>query len=328
VDGFFKLEAMEKHEMTESKVKVSFVMGTYNRPESLCDCLASLENQTVSPHEVIIVVDGGFDIRVQEVIDTFREEQSLNIVQLVNEGRKGSQISRERGTRAATGDVIAYLDDDVTLEPEWLAQIIKAYEDNPDAVGVGGLQIETRPFMTRLPYRIFYKIRQFLVGVKMGRFNFIGMPNPLEKYDRGYLSVEFLNGGSMTYRSDVIKSRSFAAILRMADDIQIGYTLTRIEGNKLIYNSEAVAYHHRAVDGGLAMRGSDRLQVAFKDNTMFLLAYFNMKYIRLTALCLFVFMLSLFMLRPNYLVAVRDGIRQYNQSCSEKIEVEAISKCG
>ena len=163
---------------------------------------------------------------------------------------------------------------------------------------------------------------------RMGRFNFIGMPNPLERYDKGYLSVEFLNGASMTYRSDVIKYCSFAAILRMADDIQIGYTLTRIEHNKLIYNSRAVAHHHRAVSGGLAMRGSDRLQDAFKDNTIFLLAYFDLKYVRLTALCLFVFILSLFMLRPNYLVAVRDGIRQYNQSCNKKLDVGTVAKCG
>jgi GT2 family glycosyltransferase len=67
-----------------------------------------------------------------------RETVSAAGVAYFREDRPGLDIARNTGARLATGDIIAYTDDDVILHPRWFEQLIAAF-DREDVLAVTGL---------------------------------------------------------------------------------------------------------------------------------------------------------------------------------------------
>src|SRR4030042_6729008 len=117
---------------------VSVVIATYNRPRSLSACLQSLEEQTVPPFEVVVVIDGDQVEDTRAVVDAFESGNRLNVAEIVNGERRGATVSKNRGAEVASGDIVAFVDDDITLAPDWTAEILKGYEENEDAGAEGG----------------------------------------------------------------------------------------------------------------------------------------------------------------------------------------------
>lgn len=293
-------------------LSVSIIIPTYGRPDSLPMCLSSLEQQTLTPDEVIIVVDGGITAEVQVVIDTFKGRGRLNIIQINNPDRKGAQVSRSIGLEAATGDVVTYLDDDITLEPDWLAEILKGFQDNEGIAGVGGIIIDPTPFMDNALYKLLARVRARLFHSRMGRLNFIGMPYAyLTAPAAGYRYTDFLNSGNSSYRREILLSHGPEQVMDLdyVEEHNLGVILTRKEGWKLIYNSKAVAYHHSNHSGGSWI--GDRTYYTIRDHTSYLVKNFNLKYLRLVLYSLYVLSLSILFRRPRYLRAIREGVEQY-----------------
>ena len=296
--------------MTESEL--SLVIGTYHRPASLSACLSSIERQTVAPREVVVVVDGGMTPEIAKVFDEFEKGRKLRLISVVNQEQLGSQASRNRGCEVASGDIVAILDDDVVLEPDWLVHILQAYRDNPDAAGVGGYWTEVPASLGYPLDKLFRRMRP-LLGSHNGKFNFLGMPAPFEKLAKGYVPVEYLPGCCMTYRRDVLLSHKFDKTFHLADDLQLGVVLSRLEKRKIIYTSLAIAYHHCATSGGIGKRGVERLQLTIRDHTLLVLRYFDFKYARLALFFPLVCAYSLMTFRLQCIVSIWRGLQDYNK---------------
>ncbi|MBA7714208.1 hypothetical protein ES703_123225 [subsurface metagenome] len=246
---------MSDTEMT-AQLKISIVIATLNRPDSLANCLKSLEEQTVPPYEVIVVVDGELSDAVQKTIDTFKNQGKLNIVQLNNSQWMGAPYSKNRGADSATGDIIAFLDDDVTVVPDWAVQIGRTYEEHSDAAGAGGMIAMQEIYFPNVFYKSFVRLRERLFRKKLGKMNFIGMPYlSLVFHAEGLLIVDFLHGGNMTFRRDVFTSHKLDAALGVRDEFDLCVRLSLLEKRKLIYNPKAIVYHHHNPVGGLALWG-------------------------------------------------------------------------
>lgn len=97
---------------------VSIVVPTYNRPEYLERALTSIENQTFQDFEVIIINDGG--CKIDHMIENFN---TLRIRLIVLKKRCGPG-SRNRAFEIASGDYIAYLDDDDLYYPDHLEALV------------------------------------------------------------------------------------------------------------------------------------------------------------------------------------------------------------
>lgn len=111
--------------------RVSLVICTRDRPHELARCLASLPDQSLSPHEIIVVDNASRTSETEEVCRTAG-------VSYVREPRPGLDIARNTGARSSTGDIVAYTDDDVVLHPRWLEQLVAAF-DEPAIWAVTGL---------------------------------------------------------------------------------------------------------------------------------------------------------------------------------------------
>lgn len=111
--------------------KVSVIIPTCNRPELLKKALASVLAQTFKDYEVI-VVDDGDKVRSNGVIDALSDSRFRYVT---NEPpRRGGAHARNKGVKLATGNYIAFLDDDDEWEPNKLAVQSKELDNAPHNV--------------------------------------------------------------------------------------------------------------------------------------------------------------------------------------------------
>jgi glycosyltransferase involved in cell wall biosynthesis len=110
---------------------VSVVICTRDRPAALERCLASLPRQTLSPDEIIVVDNAPTN-------DDTRKVCLAAGVTYVREPRPGLDIARNAGARRASGEILAYTDDDVVLHDRWLERLTQAF-DAPSIAAVTGL---------------------------------------------------------------------------------------------------------------------------------------------------------------------------------------------
>lgn len=113
-------------------VSVSVVICTRDRPESLERCLRSLQTLRTQPHEIWVVDNAPSDDRTQTLVTQFPS------VRYVSEPRPGLSIARNTGLRQATGDLIAFTDDDVEVHPHWIDHLCLAFQD-PTVMAMTGL---------------------------------------------------------------------------------------------------------------------------------------------------------------------------------------------
>lgn len=104
---------------------VSVIIPTYNRSTLLARAIRSVQRQTY-PHLEILVVDDASIDNTPEVVKNFDDPR---IHYIRHNSNRGGSASRNTGIRAATGEYIAFLDDDDEWEPEKTEEQMKVIQD-------------------------------------------------------------------------------------------------------------------------------------------------------------------------------------------------------
>lgn len=187
-------------------LKFSLIIPTYNRPQQLADCIDSILKQTILPDEVVIVDDGELSDRHYEKVC---QEKGVHTI-YVKKDKPGLTASRNMGISLASGDIVFFLDDDVILFPDYIEQILAAYDDNTS--GVGGLIENTPPVTFKSRLRWFFEKMFFLSGNEAGKVLPSGFCT--EYSVAGHLihdieQVDFLMGGVMSFRREVFNEFAF-----------------------------------------------------------------------------------------------------------------------
>jgi GT2 family glycosyltransferase len=112
--------------------RVSVVVCTYNGARTIGDCLDGLQKLAYPDYEVIVVCDGSTDDTHQIV-----QEYGFRLIRTEN---RGLSSARNTGMEAATGEVVAYIDDDARPDPHWLHYLAAALIQSKHA-GAGGPNI-------------------------------------------------------------------------------------------------------------------------------------------------------------------------------------------
>jgi len=97
--------------------KVSVVVCTYNGSRTLRVCLRSLQKLNYPDYEVIVVDDGSTDA-VPEVAKAFGK------VRYLQQPNQGLSVARNTGLAQATGELVAYTDDDCRADEDWLYYLV------------------------------------------------------------------------------------------------------------------------------------------------------------------------------------------------------------
>jgi glucosyl-dolichyl phosphate glucuronosyltransferase len=119
-------------------LQISAVICTYNRCDMLGPALDSLLQQSLAESRYeIIVVDNNSTDGTRELIECYMRQSRVPLRHLF-EPRQGISHARNAAIGAARAPVIAFTDDDVRADREWLAAILRAFDENPEVVFVGG----------------------------------------------------------------------------------------------------------------------------------------------------------------------------------------------
>jgi glucosyl-dolichyl phosphate glucuronosyltransferase len=120
-----------------SAVPTSVVICAYTmtRWAQLVDAVDSVRQQTHPADEIIVVID-----HCDELLDRAKNELGVDVRVLANDAARGLSGARNTGVEAASGDIVAFLDDDAAAESDWLERLTGAYTDS-EVIGVGGLVI-------------------------------------------------------------------------------------------------------------------------------------------------------------------------------------------
>lgn len=108
--------------MTKSKIRVSLVIPVYNEESYLRPCLEAALAQD-QPFFEIIVVDNNCTDKTAEIARAFAG------VRVVSEPHQGKVYARNTGFAAARGDIIARIDADTVLPPEWSTTVAHIFAD-------------------------------------------------------------------------------------------------------------------------------------------------------------------------------------------------------
>lgn len=101
--------------MEEHSSKFSVIIPTYNGAHRISNTLDAIINQSVSPDEVIVVIDGSTDQTEKVVEEYLKIFINLKIIKQPNMGRAGV---RNTGAKNANGEILIFYDDDTRPEPD------------------------------------------------------------------------------------------------------------------------------------------------------------------------------------------------------------------
>jgi GT2 family glycosyltransferase len=108
---------------------ISVVVCTYNGGRTLADCLGGLQGLDYPDYEVIVVEDGSRDASA-DIAARFH-------CRLIRTANCGLSSARNTGWQQATGDIVAYIDDDAFPDPHWLRYLAQNFQRSSH-VAIGG----------------------------------------------------------------------------------------------------------------------------------------------------------------------------------------------
>ena len=112
-------------------MRLTVVICSWNRAPSLQKTLESIESCRVpeGTNWEILVVDNNSDDGTAAVCKAFLEK-SPDRYRYVFETRQGKSFALNTGIKYARGDIIAFTDDDVIVEQDWLGALLRAFDEN------------------------------------------------------------------------------------------------------------------------------------------------------------------------------------------------------
>jgi GT2 family glycosyltransferase len=222
-------------------VRFSVVIPTLNRLEPLRATLESLRAADPPPHEILVIdADDGQSAR-ELVLGLQDGAVPLHYVHSEPSLTKQRNVGIDR----ASGDVIVFLDDDVTLPHDLFAKLQRAY-DADDVVGATGWVVEPHAPPRRGGPSSFAR-RLLLPGSRRrpGRFTRYGYPHYVVVMD-GPADVEFMPGCFMSARRQDAAEVRFDEHLgayALAEDEDFSYRLSR--RGRVVYLPDVVVVHEK-----------------------------------------------------------------------------------
>ena len=119
--------------------KLSIVVATYNRSQSLLRTLRSVVGQTAPAEQwECVVVNTNSTDDTEAVFADFAAAHPTFDLKIVTETKQGLSNARNCGIAASVGDYIAIVDDDETLEDSFVESYIEFFDSFPTAMAAGG----------------------------------------------------------------------------------------------------------------------------------------------------------------------------------------------
>ena len=200
--------------------RVSVVVCSYNGARTIRDCLEGLQRMEYPNYEVIVVDDGSTD-RTAAIAGEYHCE-------VIRTENRGLSNARNTGWRTATGEIVAYIDDDAYPDPHWLHYLAAVFLNttNMTQAAVGGPNIAP-PYDGPIAECVAHSP---------------GGPTHVLLSDR---EAEHIPGCNMAFRKSSLEAiGGFDPQFRVAgDDVDVCWRLQQ-RGWTLGFSPAAVVWHH------------------------------------------------------------------------------------
>lgn len=225
-------------------LKASIIIPTYNRSQDLEVAIASVLNQTMHPHEIIVVDDGALN---SPPLQGKARQMGIDYIYIKKQPRdRGLTKSRNIGVDRATGDIIFFFDDDVKLFEDFLEKSLERYEQHPEISGMGGGEIlNKRPSLSQkiwFIYDVIFCMNGFKKGYFLPSCFSTNLGNPVLK--TRFSRVEFLGGAGFSFRKKVFDANRFSETFQgygLGEDKDFSYKVSQT--HILFANPDARLYH-------------------------------------------------------------------------------------
>ena len=222
---------------------VSVIVPTRDRPERLQLCLRSLMALRYPQYEIIVVDNAPSTSATVDFIQQIYGD--VPQVRYVREDHVGASWARNCGMMAARGEILAFTDDDIVVDADWLVGLVEAFSLADNVACVTGLLL---PLELETPAQFW--IEEFGGFGKGFRRRIFDMkenhPNsPLHPYTAG----QFGSGAIMAFTAAFLHSvGGFDPTLGPGTPAQGGEDLSLffqavIRGYKLVYEPASLGYH-------------------------------------------------------------------------------------
>jgi glycosyltransferase involved in cell wall biosynthesis len=226
------------------RLRLSIAICTKDRAARLGRLLDALDrlapDQIFAETEIIVVDNASVNSETRDVVARFPS------VRYLFESKTGLNFARNAALAAATGDLIAYLDDDVVIDRGWLAGLSEAWRSCPEAGGFTGLVL---PYRLDTEAQLLFELRGgFGRGFRRVEFRAARHGNPLHPVGSG----EFGAGCNMAFKTALLmelggfdEALDTGTPLPGGGDLDIFYRTVR-SGHKIVYEPRYAVYHeHR-----------------------------------------------------------------------------------
>jgi glycosyltransferase involved in cell wall biosynthesis len=208
-------------------LKVSVVVPTFNRADLLARTIDKIEHQTLGREFYeVIVIDNESSDHTQSVLD--QKCGTYSNLKAFSQSKRGAAATRNVGIRAARGEIVLFIDDDILAEPNLVNAHCDYHKRYPESSIIGGVitpwQDCTDPFLRYLRDKGIFNPYSIACG-----------PMDFSYYHTGNVST------SRAVLNDVGGFNEEFAIYGM-EDIELGYRLEQ-QGSCMVHGPDAKGVH-------------------------------------------------------------------------------------
>ncbi len=221
-----------------SRGKFSVVIPNWNGRHFLGACLTSLQQQTYNDIEIIVVDNASDDGSQALVRERFPQVQLITLPE--NRGFTGAC---NIGIQAASGDIIALLNNDTEVDVGWIKEIVEGFCSDQEIGMVASKML------------LFDKRDHFhTAGDTFGTDGSAGNRGAWERDVGQYDRVEYVFGacgGAAAYRKSMLDDIGLLDddFFFLLEDVDLAWR-AQLAGYKALYVPSAVVYHHLSASGG------------------------------------------------------------------------------
>ena len=224
-------EKVKNKIVNEKFTQISIIICTHQTQRYLdfIEAINSLLTQNYKNREIIVVVDGN-----EELYRKISRNKSVDKI-IFNDKNLGLSESRNKGIKEASGDAIAFFDDDAVADKNWLKELVKIYEEK-EAIAAGGKLLPK--WVTKKP-SFLPEEYYWLIGATHK-----GFPEEVTEIRNTF-------GSNLSFKADVLRElggfKSEMGVkgkgLLQGEETELCERMRNKFGKGVIYNPKAVVYH-------------------------------------------------------------------------------------
>ena len=249
---------------------VSVVVCTHERPDALAKCLRSLLAADYPAIDVIVVDNAPRTPDGRRVVEACGDAR----VRYICEPIPGLSTARNRGIGEATGEIVAFTDDDVEVDPSWIRELVRGFARADDVELVTGLILAAE--LTTHAQGLFERKVSWGAGFtpRVYRWDRRSSDAVVKPFNCGMIGT----GASFAVRWDTLaRIGSFddglgaGSPARGGEDLDYFYRVLR-SGSAIAFEPSSLVWHHHRQDMATLrgqMRGYGSGLTAFASKQLF-----------------------------------------------------------